>query len=151
MMRVFDATISNLIQNTADVHVLKCGYNATQAEIEKHQSYGNDYFVPIGGLIPLGFEGRGAWGNESCSFYQEQFALKFHVEVKDARQCQDASSTWNQITQTIGIAIRKTNTMYLNNIRGINLSNSRAASANNKNTNTTSTPPPPPPPSSPPV
>ena len=93
---------------------LKTGFNATRAESDKNKKYHTDFKIPKGGFIPLGFEGNGAWGDSAYNFFSELANL----EEEETKKQPDRYA-WNRAACTIGKAIRRANTMYLDNIRGV--------------------------------
>ena len=105
-LTVWDPTMTSEL-NVAKKNRGKYGFNASHAEKCKHTKYNKDYVVPNGAFIPMGFENLGAWGDECYSFIREQFEIM-----------EGDSQTWCKITGTIAKAIRRANTMYLDNIRG---------------------------------
>jgi hypothetical protein len=114
--RVWDTTHTNHI-NKAKINRLICGFNASKAEEDKIKAYSKHSIIPADRFIPLGFEGRGAWGNEAARFYKTQFTLHFKQELTDAQPNSNASIMWNRATQEISNALRRTNTLYLDHIR----------------------------------
>ena len=113
--RVLDPTFTTHL-NTAKCNRRRIGFNASHEEKEKHKEYNRDYVLPDGAFIPMGFEIRGAWGDEAYSFLREQFLITFGEEMPPHDST--ASAVWSQVELTISKALRTVVTMYLDNIRG---------------------------------
>ena len=102
--------------NLASVNRWKFGLNASAKEKDKIRKLDKNYEYPPDRFFPLGFEACGAWGDSTWKFFIGRFSWLLH-------QNEIEKVAWFRICSTMGMAIARSNSSYLEKFRGKVLSN----------------------------
>jgi hypothetical protein len=107
---IVDSTFTSKYQTTKKA-ATSIGHSATMKENDKIKECAKNFDRPPNSFIPMGFESAGAWGDSSFSF------LTNRMEIIKKDVALTNPWTWSKVTQVIGKAIRRANTLYLDHSR----------------------------------